>query len=89
MNCSLDELKKLMSAMTFGDWELFRMAVLSLREREFNPQRDPSPIPNGAALYQPAAHAHSNLLDVDFESGRMSRSSSLRSTHFPTTANGS
>ena len=42
LHCDLDELKKL-SGMTFGDWELFRIAILSLRDREMNPRPAPSP----------------------------------------------
>ena len=42
LHCDLDELKKL-SGMTFGDWELFRIAILSLRDREMNPWPAPSP----------------------------------------------
>ncbi|XP_014670643.1 PREDICTED: kinase D-interacting substrate of 220 kDa-like isoform X2 [Priapulus caudatus] len=33
--CDLDELKKVMG-MNFGDWEMFRLLVLTLREREYH-----------------------------------------------------
>ncbi|XP_046390035.1 kinase D-interacting substrate of 220 kDa B isoform X2 [Ischnura elegans] len=33
MHCDLDELKKVLK-MNFGDWELFRMLVIALREQE-------------------------------------------------------
>lgn len=33
MNCELDELKNAMG-MTFGDWQLFRAMVMTLREQE-------------------------------------------------------
>ncbi|XP_044755573.1 kinase D-interacting substrate of 220 kDa B isoform X5 [Coccinella septempunctata] len=34
-SCDLDELKQLLQ-MTFGDWEMFKATVFSLREMEFN-----------------------------------------------------
>ncbi|KAJ1531607.1 hypothetical protein ONE63_000279 [Megalurothrips usitatus] len=34
LHCDLDELKKVLK-MSFGDWELFRMLAVTLREREF------------------------------------------------------
>lgn len=90
LNCNLDELKTL-SGMSFGDWELFRVAVLALREREFQPR-----IPTNSNTQQQAAHQGSSshqqagnyhLLDVDYD-GRLSRSSSLRSTTFTAAAAG-
>lgn len=33
IHCDLDELKKLLK-MSFGDWELFKVAIVSLREQE-------------------------------------------------------
>lgn len=33
LHCDLDELKKLLK-MTFGDWEMFRVMIVSLREHE-------------------------------------------------------
>ncbi|XP_018570623.1 kinase D-interacting substrate of 220 kDa B isoform X3 [Anoplophora glabripennis] len=33
LHCDLDELKKLLS-MSFGDWEMFKVALISLREHE-------------------------------------------------------
>ena len=83
LHCDLDELKKL-SGMTFGDWELFRIAILSLRDRELNPRPAPSP-PLHSAL-QTGVNP-SQFLDVDFDC-RISRSSSVRSTTFPVSANG-
>ena len=35
LNCNLEELKQLV-AMNFGDWELFRVAVLAFRDHELN-----------------------------------------------------
>ncbi|KAK6168546.1 hypothetical protein SNE40_021058 [Patella caerulea] len=41
-NCDMDELGKVME-MKFGDWQLFKAAILSLREVEYQPQdQDPS-----------------------------------------------
>ena len=37
LNCNLEELKQL-SGMNFGDWELFRVAVVALRDHELNPR---------------------------------------------------
>lgn len=34
LTCSIPELREVLS-MTFGDWEIFKMAILSLREQEF------------------------------------------------------
>ncbi|CAN8024670.1 unnamed protein product [Ixodes persulcatus] len=34
LTCSISELRDVLS-MTFGDWEIFKMAILSLREQEF------------------------------------------------------
>ena len=68
--------------MSFGDWELFRVTVLTLREREYQPQMLPSPNPQQSSAgqtnssHQQAGNYH--LLDVDYD-GRLSRSSSLRS----------
>lgn len=94
LNCNLDELKTL-SGMCFGDWELFRVTVLALREREFqspriapqpSPANHPGPIGGGLLTsagpplhHQGSSYLHHHLLDVDFENGRLSRSSSLRS----------
>ncbi len=70
--------------MSFGDWELFRVAVLTLREREYQqPRMAPSPNPQQSSVGQ----THSNhqqagtyhFLDVADYDGRLSRSSSLRS----------
>lgn len=33
LHCDLDELKKLLK-MTFGDWEMFKVMIVSLREHE-------------------------------------------------------
>ncbi|XP_045472917.1 kinase D-interacting substrate of 220 kDa B isoform X2 [Harmonia axyridis] len=35
MTCNLDELKQLLK-MSFGDWEMFKATVMSLREQEFH-----------------------------------------------------
>lgn len=35
LNCNLEELKQLIG-MNFGDWELFRVATLALRNHELN-----------------------------------------------------
>jgi len=68
--------------MNFGDWELFRVAALSLRERELNPR----PASNQNPLLSTQAHKNQNtalnLLDVEYETAHLSRSSSLRSTAF-------
>ena len=72
LNCNLDELKQL-GGMNFGDWEIFRIAVLALREREMTAP-DPRP---------PAGTNNANqagLLDVGHDTERLSRSSSVRST---------
>lgn len=89
LNCNLDELKSL-SGMSFGDWELFRVAVLALREREYQPRGSPNPMHHPPASQtsssqQQAGNYH--LLDVDYE-GRLSRSSSLRSTSFAAATTG-
>ncbi|PSN34444.1 hypothetical protein C0J52_21643 [Blattella germanica] len=45
LHCDLDELKKVLQ-MNFGDWELFRMLVVSLREQEltsFSHQEEMNP----------------------------------------------
>lgn len=90
LSCNLDELKAL-SGMSFGDWELFRVAVCALREREFQPRVANSPNPQQATAGQTSTTQHQsgnyNFLDVDFE-GRLSRSSSLRSNTFAGTAPG-
>lgn len=91
LNCNLDELKAL-SGMSFGDWELFRVAVLALREREYQPRSSPNPghhhqptAGQSSSSQQQAGNYH--LLDVDYE-GRLSRSSSLRSTSFAAATTG-
>ena len=72
--------------MSFGDWELFRVAVLAMREREFQPHSAPSPNPHHTLTGQISSsqqHAGNyHLLDVDYD-GRLSRSSSLRSNAPP------
>lgn len=85
-NCNLEELKKL-CGMSFGDWELFRLAILTLRERELNPRPATSPNPQ-PLISQSSAAISSNYLDVDCEVGRMSRSNSLRGSAFTTAAAG-
>lgn len=84
LNCNLDDLKKF-SGMSFGDWELFRLAVLALRERELRPTPSPQSLVSAPA---PHAGANAPFLDVDFDFGRISRSSSLRSTSFPVASAG-
>lgn len=85
LSCNLDELKAL-SGMSFGDWELFRVAVLALREREYQPRATPNPN-NHMSTHQNSSSQQHHLLDVDFE-GRLSRSSSLRSNTFTPAATG-
>lgn len=67
--------------MNFGDWELFRVCVLALREKEREYQQRVSSNLNSfqtaAQIGPQSAGAH--LLDVDLDGGRLSRSSSLRS----------
>ena len=79
--CNLDELKS-HCAMSFGDWEIFRMAVLALREREYQSRTVASPYPPQSATHSAQnPTGNYNLLDVDFDTGRLSRSSSFRSTN--------
>lgn len=77
--------------MSFGDWELFRVAVFALREREFQIRAAPSPTPQQGSAGQTSGgqqqSGNYNFLDVDFE-GRLSRSSSLRSNTFAGAATG-
>ena len=79
--------------MNFGDWELFRVCILALGEKEREYQQRVSSNSHsfqttaqiGSGLQGVGAH----LLDVDFDGGRLSRSSSVRSnTAFTGTAAG-
>ena len=80
LNCNLEELKKL-SGMNFGDWELFRVAALGLREHELNPR--PASYQNPHMSSQTAKNQNTlNLLDVEYDGVHLSRSSSLRSNAF-------
>lgn len=81
--CNLDELKS-HCAMSFGDWEIFRMAVLALREREYQLRTVASPYPPQSTTHSAQNPAGNNFLDVDFDTGRLSRSSSFRSTNAAT-----
>ena len=80
LNCNLEELKQLIG-MNFGDWELFRVAALSLRERELNPRSasNQNLLPSNQAQKNQNTL---NLLDVEYDATHLSRSSSLRSNAF-------
>ena len=76
--------------MNFGDWELFRVCILALREKEREYQQR---VASNVNSFQTSASGPqgvgAHLLDVDFDGGRLSRSSSLRSnTAFTGTAQG-
>ncbi|XP_077502439.1 ankyrin repeat-rich membrane spanning [Amblyomma americanum] len=47
LTCNISELREVL-AMTFGDWEIFKMAILSLREQEYQraqPSAAPEDVP--------------------------------------------
>ena len=78
--------------MSFGDWELFRVAIFALRDREYQPRVALSPNPQqqstvGLTNASQQQTGNYNFLDVDYD-GRLSRSSSLRSNTFAGAATG-
>ena len=78
--------------MSFGDWELFRVAIFVLRDREYQPRVALSPNPQqqstvGHSNASQQQTGNYNFLDVDYD-GRLSRSSSLRSNTFAGAATG-
>lgn len=97
LTCDLDELKKV-TKMAFGDWELFRVAILALRDKELHDVSHeasmPPPIQKRHSL-TPAAASTSKLHRSDSVKGdeklssEASRSDERRPSHRQRASSGS
>lgn len=72
LTCSISELRDVLS-MTFGDWEIFKMAILSLREQEFQRAQpstsveDLPPVP----FSRDRAHSMSTSVSGDYSDSKV------------------